>query len=921
MVIEKGFQSKFVGREEALDELKNRLDESLAGRGQLALISGEAGIGKTRLLHELKKYASSNQVRCLEGGCIYHDVSNPYLPFLTAFSELTTPSFVDEAKKYVMIDEAFLINNAGKVVSYASRIGANILDEDIVGAMLSAVESFVKDAFGDGESAVKGLDTLVYGTIRIFIEHGKHVFLAVVLSGGEPEGIREDLKKLVNKIEDKYHDVLKDWDGQIAKVREISEIISGLTTVKYRVKLAIRDIDIKEEKDRVFERVLQLIIETAEDEPLLLILEDIHWADTSSLQLLQYVTRNTQESRVFICGTYRPEELDDVGDKKVHPLKEAIQRMSRHKMFAPIELTRLPPSEVSDMLTSIFGMPEFPSGFKERIFKETEGNPFFIEEMLHSFQDEGAISFKEGGWHISEVSGIAIPSTIKDLIALRIERLDEGSMNAIKYASVIGQEFGYEVLKYCLEIDEETFVNLLDKLMEAKLIYEAPEDSAGEYNYRFAHGKITEVIYEGLSSGKRRLIHSKVGEAIEELNQHRIEDVVYDLAYHFFKSRRFDKARYYAKEGGDKAIGSYAAEDAIGYYELALESLKRSQDREPLSESDLTEEIETLSKLGDVCYIIGEWDRALEYQRQLIELSGKIGDKARMLGGYCAIGYIYFSRGEWKLALENLEKGLRIGEETEDDRGIADSLYFLGALHEKRGDFNEAIINYGESMGRAVNMGDNLLIGNAYLGIGRVYGQQGQYDESIKHMQKSIEIFKENENLNDLAKAYINLGQANFCRGSLEESILYYDKGLKIAKKTGNIRLEGHGLSNLGESYTKKYELEKAIYCLDKALEIFKKLDEKSMISDVYTHFGCVYRLKQEWDRSKDYFKKSLEISRELNMPYYVGCGLLEFGLMHKAKGDLEKAKEQLSEAMEIFKYLNNQEMLKKIEKELEALF
>ena len=155
------------------------------------------------------------------------------------------------------------------------------------------------------------------------------------------------------KIEDKYFDVINEWNGDLNKVKDITQIIKGLTIVKYKIKQAIRDIDIKREKDRVFERVLQLIIEASKGDPILLVLEDIHWADISSLQLLQYLARNTKESRVLICGTYRPEELDDVGDNKIHPLKETIMRMSRYKMFIPIELEGLQPKDASKMLTSI----------------------------------------------------------------------------------------------------------------------------------------------------------------------------------------------------------------------------------------------------------------------------------------------------------------------------------------------------------------------------------------------------------------------------------------------------------------------------------------------------------------------------------------------------------------------------------------
>ncbi len=178
------------------------------------------------------------------------EVSDPYRPFVSTFSDITIPSLVDDSQKYVTIREAFLINDAGNVVSHAARHGANTLDEHIVGSMLSAVQAFVKDAFGDEESAETGLETLVYGNTRILIEHGELVFLVVVFSGAEPEGIREDLRKLLKKIEDKYYDVLKDWDGDLVKVKDITQIIQDLIFIRYRIGRGLRDIDLKSEKDR-----------------------------------------------------------------------------------------------------------------------------------------------------------------------------------------------------------------------------------------------------------------------------------------------------------------------------------------------------------------------------------------------------------------------------------------------------------------------------------------------------------------------------------------------------------------------------------------------------------------------------------------------------------------------------------------------
>ena len=188
-------------------------------------------------------------------------------------------------------------------------------------------------------------------------------------------------------------------DGSVSKVKDITKIIQDIIPVKYRIKRAIKDVDIRKEKDRIFERVLQIIIDASEKEPIFIILEDIHWADISSLQLLQYVARNIKDSRVFICATYRPEELDDIGEKKVHPLKEVLLRMSRHKMFIPMELSRLNESEVAQMLEFNLGTLDFPMEFKDRIYMETEGNPFYVEEMLYTFRDEGVISLERGAWH------------------------------------------------------------------------------------------------------------------------------------------------------------------------------------------------------------------------------------------------------------------------------------------------------------------------------------------------------------------------------------------------------------------------------------------------------------------------------------------------------------------------------------------
>jgi tetratricopeptide (TPR) repeat protein len=582
-------------------------------------------------------------------------------------------------------------------------------------------------------------------------------------------------------------------------------------------------------------------------------------------------------------------------------------------MFAPLKLSSLNEPEVAQMLASNLGTFDFPMEFKDRIYMETEGNPFFVEEMIYTFRDEGVISLVGGAWQFHDTYKSIIPSTIKDLITLRIERLDSASIDTIKYASVLGKEFDFNVVEMTMPINDEELISCLDNLEANNLITVDPEN---DELYQFNHNKIREVVYDGIGSHRKRMIHKKAAISIKELNEDNLDEVVYQLAHHYSKTKDYPNALNYSILAGEKATREFALDEAYNYMLRAKDVLKQIEDNNYKNEKNL----DVLSHLGEICYAMGEWDFALEHLNELIESSKTTGDDNRLFRGYCIIGNIHLSRSEWDLAQENIEKGLKIGKKSDDFRGVADCMYILGALYEKRGEFHEAIGSYKDSLKGALSVGENLLIANAYLGIGRVYAQQGQYQDAIEHMQKSVEIFEKIGDLNELAKAYVNLGHAHFCLNEFDESISHYEKAIEWAKKTKNIRMQGHGLSNLAELYIKKNEPEKAKDSLDKALDIFKKLDEKFMISDVLRHYGCVYRLKQEWERSTEYFNKSIEISRELNMPYYVGYGLFEFGLMYKAKGDFTSANQNLNEAQEIFKEIDNQELLKKIEKELETL-
>jgi adenylate cyclase len=906
----KGYESSFVGRDDVFNELKEMLEASREGNGQFALISGEAGIGKTKLVLELQKQASQMNFMCLKGSCIYNEISDPYLPFMTALSRISRPEIVEESQKYVMINEAFLIDESGKVISYASRLGANIMDEDIVGGMLSAVEAFVRDAFGDGESTSKRLDTLIYGPIHIYIEHGKSVFLAVVLSGAEPEGIRGDLKKMVNNIEKDYHDVISEWDGNVSKVSEINQIISKLTLVRYRIKRGIKNIDIKREKDRVFERVLQLIRKASKKEQIMLVLEDIHWADSSSLQLLSYIARNTKDCRVFICATYRPEELDSIDEHKMHPLKETILRMSRDKIFSSQELDRLTISDVQKLLHYKLDLADIPKEFINRIYTQTEGNPFFIEEVLRSFEDEGIIRLEDDRFVLDEIKEVNIPSTIKDLIELRTTRLDSFSLDTIRHAAVIGREFDFDILKRTTGLNQEKLISALESLKEKKLIIPKTKD---EDEYQFSHSMIREVIYDNISGQRKRMMHEDTAYMLLRQYKDDIDPVIYELARHFSKTKEYKKAFEYSVKAGEKASVEFALNEAFEFYKLAFSAI----DRMTQTLDTKVAKLMVATNLGDISYVIGEWDFGFKYYDIVKRISKELGDEKSEAEAYKGSGLLYVNKNEWEKAKDDLDISLKIFQSIQDQHGLADTYYNLGSVFEKKGEFTLAIENYGNCMHFAEDVKDTPEIARAHMGVGRVYAQKGEFEKSIESIRRAVQIIEKTGDMDELAKVYANLG-ATYNYLDLDEAVKYHNKVIGLTNKTGNIRLKGYALMNLSYSLIlKKEKLDDIPNYLDSALHIFQKLDEKMAISATYTNFGIIYKIKKDWNESVDYFNKARAICNELKTPYNLGNVLYEYGLMYKEKGDCEQAKRRLNESLEIFKDMNNKKMIEKVEKEI----
>jgi predicted ATPase len=775
------------------------------------------------------------------------------------------------------------------------------------------VGEFVKDSLSilSGKEKKEALNSLGYENYRIIIESSANMNLVTIITGRENEFLINDMKETLSNVEEQYGLVLKSWDGDDENLQGIESLLEPIiTSGKYDGIDYAKD-DPKIRRNILFENILLGIVRNTRHNPSILAIEDLQWADPSTLALMHYIARNTRKSNLLILGTYRPEDVTATEEGKVHHLVEAMQLMSREDLFKKMELKRFDEDRINEMLMSFLGKTAFTNGFKYQVYKETEGNPFFVVELIRMLIDEKTIAKEDDVWILKkDLKEANIPSKVHDVIVRRLNRVKIEGREILDYGAVMGEEFTSDILTHAIDLDKIYLLKQLRILEQNHKLIRSIDNK-----YKFDHSKIKEVLYKEIPSELRMEYHLIIANTIEERNKDNLDSVVGDLAFHYFRCQQKEKSLPYLLKAAERASSHYAPREALDYYISALDVVESMED----SEDNKKRKLNIIMALGDNCYLRGEWDDALRYFHKAVVLSEGLRDEKRKAENYRNIGLIHKNRNEWEEAILYFNKGIDISEKIDEKHITADISYNLGGISDEKGEYSQAIEHYGRCMDIGINIGDTSEIADAYLGMGRLHAKKSEVTESIVAFKKAVQIFEKNQDLGELSKAYANLG-ATYSLVDFDEGIKYHNKSIEIADKITDIRIKGYGFLNMAYTFIKKDELDTASGYLDKALNIFEKLGERMPITMVYANYGSIYRLKREWDIATDYYEKALKICGELDIPYNLGYVLFEYGLMHNDKGDKAEAGERLKRALDIYKNIQNKDMIKKIEKELSVL-
>jgi class 3 adenylate cyclase/tetratricopeptide (TPR) repeat protein len=546
-----GISSTLVGREKELNRLELQILRLIDGTGGIVTITGEAGIGKSRLMAELHRTAAVKKTMFLEGRALSIGRSLSFYPI------------IDALKHWSRIREEDTDTEAQRKLEKAIRA---IHPEEV-----NEVFPFIATLMG----------------MKLT---GKHAQRMKGLEG-------EALEKLI------------------------------------------------------FKNMRELIIKGSEISPTVIYIEDFHWVDTSSLELIEALFRLVEEYKILFILVFRP-GYADTGERIIKSIEENYP-----SHWTRIDLDPLNETESETLFSNLLRIKGLPHHIRDQILQRAGGNPFFLEEVVRSLIDEGAVVLERGEYQVTDkIKHVVIPQSIHALIMTRIDRLDEATRNLVRVASVIGRNFFYRILAEAASNIEEVD-RRLGYLKEIQLIRERKRME--ELEYLFKHALAQEAAYESILIQRRKEIHNKVAQSIEKVFNERLHEFYGMLAYHYSMGEDLDKAEEYMIKAGEEAMKSAASSEALGYFEEAL-TIYRSKFGEKAS----PEKIAMLEK--NIAYALfnkGEHVKAADYFTKVLEYHGEafpkttVGTVLKCANGFLQLlAGIYLPQLKWKRIPDDKDK-------------------------------------------------------------------------------------------------------------------------------------------------------------------------------------------------------------------------------------------------------------------------
>ncbi|TDI41940.1 MAG: adenylate/guanylate cyclase domain-containing protein [Acidobacteria bacterium] len=839
-----GLGVAMVGRDREFADIKKVARRIQAGEGQVVSVIGEAGIGKSRLVTELKRHLlggggtddsrpGARSIQVLEGRCVSIGESASYWPFLDILR---------------------------------SDFGLNQKDsnEELARKTTEAVSALM------------------------------------------PETADEILPLL----------------GRILSIRFDNELDRKLDYVAAeQVRL------------RTLSQLQSLCHALAKREPLLLVLEDLHWADHLSLDLVLLLMELVATTPMLLLLVYRPDE-----DQRSSQLGATAQDKCGER-YTEIRLSHLSGSQSRQLLDALISIDDFPEAVRQSILDKSEGNPFYIEEVVRSLIDHGHLYRQGDTWKAGDdLSKIEVPETIHSVVAARVDRLDTKAKAVLQCASVIGRLFNHGLLEHLTQTPGLS--SHLNELEDKQLVYR--ERQVPELEYSFKHAFTQEATYQGILNKRKRELHLQVGEGMEHLYRDRLEENYEKLAYHYALSDRDDKAIEYLFKAGEKAKHRSAYRAAVYHLQQALERLEQTPPSSDLAQAELNIQINLgFSLMAITGYGAPEVEKAYTRAR---ELSEQFGNSAQRLIVLFALFGWSLVRGQQKRTLEFGREHFRLAQKEEDVVFLVEShqanagpLYFMGEFAEARQQCEDGINLYQLEPQRARLMhlvqdpGEFLL---DYLAMS--LWNLGYPDQALERSRNALELASKVEHAftrthglwmsifvhrlrgeETMARQRIDAvielavaegfglfvgaasmwqGWASARDGQVDEGVAAIQQGLAGTRMAGMEIWRSFFLSLVAEIYLNAGRTEEGIQTVDEALAAVEANEERCVEAELYRLKGELLARLGSQDEAESNIRRAIDIARSQQAKSLELRATMSWARLRRSRGDSTEARQALSD-------------------------
>ncbi|MCO6453409.1 MAG: pentapeptide repeat-containing protein [Caldilineales bacterium] len=829
----------FVGRQRQLAQLDAFLDQALAGRGQIAFVTGDAGAGKTTLAAEFMRLAQARQqdlVAAVAMGDPQTGASDPYLIFREVLAMLTG----DVESR---LAQGTITPEGAQRLQGAMRTSIDCLIEfgpDLIGLLVPGANLAVQVA-------------------KIGIETGKRAGLMDRLTQA-PASHRPDVP------------------GQ-------------------------KGID----QGQIFEQYAKVLKALSQHAPLLLILDDLQWADNSSIDLLFHLARRIETSRIFIIGMYRPAEVALGRGGQRHPLEKIVTEIKRYYGDVIIDLDVEAYADGAAFINALLDTEPnlLGPGFRRALLERTGGNALFVVELLRDMEEQGDIVRDEQGRWV-EGPGLdwsALPARAEGVIESRISRLTGDLLEALKLASVQGDAFTAEVVAQIRELNTRDFVRQLSGELEKRhrLVSAQGQQRVGEQRlsqYQFQNRLFQQYLYGALDPTERAYLHEDIGRALELLYGERVDEIATRLAWHFEQADVPDKARYYLRRAGEQAAEQFAFAEAADFFTRAL----------VFTPTDGWDERFTLV-LGRIKAYnrLGKREVQTADAVELERLAVALAEPEKSAEAAYQIATCEEAKHNYAGAAEASQTAIAWAQKAGSVEKEVEARLLWATILAAQGDYPSAFAQSEQAAIQAQAGGFTSLWANGLRRMGENEHHLRERDNARNHFEQALQLYRDLSDRRGEAKTTMSISWLLLDEGLYVEARDLDEFVLGIERETGDRRGEAITLNNLAAHLVAMGDLEIARNYFGQVLAMSREMAERMAEGAAHVNLSTISRMQGDYAQALADAEHALLVFEAIKSPYGEGHGLLRFGHALTGLGRLDEAAAAYERAIAIHQQLGDQ--------------